>query len=133
MKNFKKYINEQQLFEEELLILEFANLSSKEHNFGVDVRLHVMQPADKLLKHAPRVKVYKKGESGSFSISLTDNPKVIGTCFLSQKELNILLKNIKKYKNAFLEFWNDSDMSTNELTDLFRQIDQGFSIGEKAK
>jgi hypothetical protein len=130
MKKFKEYMNEQQLFQEENLILEFANISAKEHNFGVDVRLHVMQPANIKLKHAPRVKIYKKGESGSFSISLTDTPKVIGVCFLSQKELHILLKNITKYKTAFLEFWNDTDMSTNELTDLFRQIDQGFTIGE---
>jgi hypothetical protein len=89
-----------------------------------------MQPADKKLQHAPRVKIYKKGENGSFTIGISDDPIVIGKYedFVSEKELNVLIRNIIKYKAALLKFWNDSEMSTSELLDLFRQIDQGFEI-----
>lgn len=129
MKRFKEYTDEQ-LLKEELLIQEFANMGSKAHKFGVDVRLHIMQPADKQLQHAPRVKIYRKGVSGSFSISITDNPKVIGDWndYVSKSELNILITKIKHYKDAFLEFWNDPDMDIYELEDLFSQIDRGFTV-----
>lgn len=125
MTKFEKY-----LLEQENQILEFANMGSNMHNFGVDVRLHIMQPADKELVYAPRVKIMKKGVSGSFSITLTKEPMVIGQYknFVTTKELNVLLDKIKTYKDAFLTFWYDPNMDTNELKDLFRQIDQGFSI-----
>lgn len=130
MSKFEKY-----LLEQENQILEFANMGSGMHNFGVDVKLHVMQPADKELVHAPRIKIIKKGVAGSFSISLTKDPIVIGKYkdFVTTKELNILIAKIKHYKDAFLSFWYDPNMDTDELLDLFRQIDQGFSIEVQRK
>jgi len=129
MKKFKKYIEDQQLIKEEELILEFATIGPKSHKFGVDVKLHIMQPGDKKLQHAPRVKIIKKGVNGDMSIRI-DNQEVIGdyTKFMTSKELKIIKSKIVHYKNAFLNFWNDPDMDSDEFLDMFSQIDRGFTI-----
>jgi len=129
MSNFKLILEQIQIEYENDQILEFANMSAKMHNFGVDVKLHVMQP-NKKLQHGPRVKIFKPNAEGSFTITLEENPRVIGNYknIVSKSELNILLSKIKKYRNAFIQFWNDDGMDTNELQDLFRQIDMGFEV-----
>jgi len=118
MKSFNELIDTE-------IILEFANISPKDHKFGVDVKLHLMQPGKKL-QHGPRMKIYRKGIQGDFSISINDNPKVIGNWnnFVSKRELNLLITNVKFYKESLLKFWNDSRMDTNELINLMRNQDK---------
>jgi len=130
MTNFKKVLSIlQSSLDEELvqkdLILEFANMDPEEHKFGVDVNLHIYQPGQVKLSHGPRIKIFKNKPGPDFSISLEDTPRVIGNWKLVVKknELNILLKNIKKYRTAFISFWNDSSMSIRKLELLMKQID----------
>jgi hypothetical protein len=132
MEGFKSFYESKMLQEDNDLILEFANMSPAMHNFGVDVKLYIFQPGDKQLSHGPRIKVFKPKVSGDFSITLEEQPRVIGDYknIVTTSELNKLITNIKKYRTAFIQFWNDSQMDTNELINLFQQIDRKFDIGE---
>jgi hypothetical protein len=126
MNTIEKVISELNL--EDSLILEFANIGPSIHEFGVEVNLHLMQPDDKKLKHSPRIKVYigswKTG--ANFTITLENNPRVIGktTDIVNGKELKILLKQVKKHRLAFIEFWNNSDMTVDQLKELMK----GYTI-----
>jgi hypothetical protein len=121
--NIEKVISELNL--EDSLILEFANIGPSIHEFGVEVNLHLMQPDDKKLEHGPRIKVYigswKTGPN--FTITLENNPRVIGktTDIVNGKELKILLKQVKKHRLAFIEFWNNSDMTVDKLKELIKE------------
>lgn len=122
---------DKQIIKENDLILEFANVTPKVHKFGIEVRLHVMQPGvnDKI-KHGPRVKVFVTKPGPDFSITLETNPRVVGNWrnIVSEKEKNILITNIKKYKSAFISFWNDPAMGTDELRELMDEIDKGGKL-----
>ena len=126
MGKFSEYILEQEIDKEDRLILEFANLGPNDHNFGVDVKLHIMQP-DKKLKHGPRVKVYTGSwKSGpNFTITASKNPKVIGdySKVVSTKELQQLIKSVEKYREVIIKFWNDSDMSVEEFSTEVKNFD----------
>lgn len=125
MNNIEKSLLEL-IANEDNLILEFANIAPRDHRFGVEVNLHVMQPGDKQLEHEPRIKVYTGSwQSGpNFTITLEENPRVIGDSsnVVDGKQLKILVQNVKKYRSAFISFWNDSGMTTAELKDLMDKI-----------
>jgi len=105
---------------EDNLILEFANIDPEDHKFGVDVKLHLMQPENKKLKHGPRIKVFKQSwnKGPNFTITINNTPKVIGewSDVVTKKELDILLKAVERHKKSLIAFWNDSSMTTRELT-----------------
>jgi len=109
------------------LILEFSNIGPKTHKFGVDVKLHLMQPDNKdKLKHGPRVKIFKTKPGFDFTITLEKVPRVIGDWkkLVSEKEKNILMQKIEHYREAFLKFWNDPGMTSDEFKDLMDEIDK---------
>lgn len=117
----------------QIIEADMANISSDEHGFGIDVILNIMQPGERKYKHGPRIKVFKKDPDTNFSIALSkdsDDLEVIGDPIkvLRRKDLPLLLKNIKKYKNAFLMFWYDRTMSSSGLQTLMRKIDKGESL-----
>jgi hypothetical protein len=65
--------------EEDNLILEFANFEPEEHKLGTDLKMHIMQPGDKKLKHGPRIKLFNNEHDFTISISNDINKiKVIG-------------------------------------------------------
>jgi hypothetical protein len=127
MKRFIKFTNEELMNRETELILEFANMTPTDHRFGVDVRLHVMQPGDnEHLQHGPRVKVFKTKPGPDFTITLEEIPRVIGdyTKVIPERDKNILLDKIRIYRTAFLKFWNDSGMAISELKEIMDEIDR---------
>jgi hypothetical protein len=115
---------------EESLILEFANIGSRVHKLGLNITLHLMQPADKHLQHAPRIKIYKKGISETFSISITEPPRVIGNYkdVVTLSEVNYLKQCVQKFKVPFLNFWYDTNMDTNDLEDQMDTIRSGGKV-----
>jgi len=66
MSNFKKILD---ILKEDT-IFEMATLSPKDHNLGVDIKLHILQPGDKQLSHGPIIKCLKSNNDKNFSISL---------------------------------------------------------------
>jgi hypothetical protein len=130
MNNFDKTLNN--LTED--FLCEMASFSPKQHGFGVDIKINIMQPADKYLPHGPRVKCYKSGINGDFSISLNIDPDKIKvmegdyTKFLSTKEVNLLIKKIIKYRIVLLNLWLNPRMTGTDAEDEFRQVDSGFEV-----
>ena len=109
-------------------IYEMANIPSRLHKFGVEVKLQVLQPGNKKIKHGVRVKILKDGEK-DFSVILDINPDKIRIVpkhksFLKGKELRELIKNIKKYRIPLLMLWYDTRMDILELRDLMNKIDK---------
>lgn len=116
-------------------IYEMATLHPKEHGIGVDVKLNILQPGDKKLPHEPRVKVIKKGVDTDFSIELNanaDKMRSIGDYkdLMTTKEYNLLMTEVKRYREAFLAFWHDPTMSVTELQDLMKKVDAGEPLTE---
>lgn len=113
---------------DEAEIFEFANLSPKEHGFDVDIKLRLLQPGDRKLPHGPRVRFFKKDPKVGFSITLDHNPEKIKLVsghrpLVSRSDLNKLIRNVIKYREVFLKFWNDPGMTTGELRKIMYKID----------
>lgn len=112
-------------------IYEMANIPPSVHNFGINVKLNVIQPGNKKIKHGPRIKIFKRVPSDGFAIILNkeknkirldpDNKKE--SIFLKGKELRLLITNIKKYRTPLLKLWNDPGMDIIELRRLMDKID----------
>jgi hypothetical protein len=118
------------VLKEDDMILEFANLDPTMHQMDVDIVLHIMQPGDKQLKHGPRLKFFKKGSSETFSITVSNNPKIIGNWkeLVSKRELNVLIENTKRFKVPFLNFWYDSMMTVGELIEQIHKVKDGKDV-----
>jgi hypothetical protein len=102
-----------------------ANVGPRDHKFGVDVKLHIYQPGDQKLQHGPRIKIFKSNQD--YSITLNSDPNkmfIVGKSFLNNRENKIVLDNVRKYRSAFIKFWNDPNMTTEELRDLMDIIDE---------
>lgn len=102
---------------------EMANIGPKSHRFGVDVKLHLLQPGTRKLSHGPRVKVFRGTDE--FVITLNTDPdkmRIIGTSFLNSQETKRVFRNVVKFRSAFLQFWNDPKMDTDELHDLMDDL-----------
>lgn len=119
------------------VLMEMANVGPKFHRFGVDVKLHVMQPGTKSLNHGPRIKVFKQDPEINFSIILSEDPNKVeiasnsgdpGKVLRSESDQKKVVAGVKKYRKAFLKFWNDSSMTTDELRELMDKIDNGEDI-----
>ena len=71
----------------------------------------------------PNLTVYKddiKRTGDNFSITVSDNPKIIGENFLSRKQTDKLYEFIKLNKNALVDAWN-FDITTDVLFDKIKQ------------
>lgn len=112
------------------LILEFANIEPYEHNLGIDVVMHIMQPGDKKLKHGPRAKFFSHGSKEEFCVSINDHPKFIGNyrALISERDANKLLQEIVIFKIPFLNFWYDSRMTTGMLAKEMSQVRSGQPV-----
>jgi hypothetical protein len=57
--------------------------------------------------HGPRIKIFKdkqaKGES--FSVTIENEPRVIGDCFVNSKELENIKKFILLNKKLLIKYW----------------------------
>lgn len=126
MELFKEYFDSE-------LICEMSNINPKDHNLGIDIKLHILQPGNKQLQHGPRIKCIKRNSNFDFSISLNvDVNKImlIGDYapLISTKEYNILLNYIKKYRIPFLNMWYDPYMDQHELFSQMEELDGGFEV-----
>lgn len=115
------------LDEDELLLAEMANVPSRVHRFGVDVKLNLLQPGKRVHQHAERVKVFRGDQE--FVVDLREEPAEIqhrsGEVFLSKSDFKKVIDGIKKYRIPFLIFWYSPKMDLDELEVLMKQVDEG--------
>lgn len=131
MKDLLNTLNE---FRTLLFLSEMAVMTPDQHNFGVDVRFHIMKEHEGYkLRHGPRIKVYNKFEMQNFSISISDQPKVIGNWkgMINKKELNNLIECVIKYKIALLNYWYDITYQKYDLIDDIQSIKEGNEIEKR--
>jgi len=120
METFAEYL------EKESHIFEMATLSPKEHKFGINVKIHILQPGDKKLPHGPRLKILKNNtELFVITLPKIGEPEIIGnTQELKKQDVSILLSTAKQYREAFVRFWFDSYMSVDELMNFVDSINK---------
>ena len=115
-------------------IFEMANIGPRLHRFGVDVTMNLLQPGGNRLSHGPRAKFFKKGVDGDFSIALSEDPKkirIVAGSFkgiVTQNEANRLVEKVRKYRIPLLNFWYDSAMNSDELSEQLEMIDRGEDV-----
>ena len=117
------------------VVADMANIDPEEHHFGIDVKLNVPQPGNRMYPHAPRVKVFKASPKINFSISLNPNPTKIRLLrsgdpykVIRRADLKPLLEKIKKYRIPLLMLWYDQGMTTKEFIKLMKRVDQNESL-----
>lgn len=123
MSKFKKYLVEQEY------LFEMSTIGSKVHQFGIDIKLHILQPGKNKLSHGARVKCIKSNINSDFSISLNEDPTkmfLIGdySKLISTKEYNHLFELVVKYRIPFLNMWHDPYMSQDDLREQMDDIDR---------
>lgn len=109
-------------------IYEMANIPKRIHKLGLDIKFNVLQPADKKIKHAERVKVFKGDDlTNSFYYSLTVTPPVPEgrDIFLHGKDLRRVTQWVAKYQKALLTLWNKPAMDLDQFELMMAQIDRG--------
>lgn len=111
---------------------DMANIGPKAHNFGIEVKLNILQPGNRKIQHGPRIKVFKIPKI-SFSVSLNKDEnkvKIIGDPLkvIKRNEVKSLLDKIKKYRMAFLMMWYDQGMTQEELLALMKRVNTGESL-----
>lgn len=79
-------------------IFEMANVAPEDHQFGVGLTMHILQPGDRWPGHGPRVKFFKNHpDRDGFSVTLHPDPDKIFIVdrqeeqVASTREENILL------------------------------------------
>jgi hypothetical protein len=82
-------------------IWEMANISKSKTNLSVNIYI-----SEKNSSHGPRIKLSKEGHNFICSITISDNPTIIGNCKIKQKELNKIIEWIKINKDILLDLWN---------------------------
>ena len=109
-------------------VYSMANVPQRVYRLPLphDVKFNILQPGDKKLSHAPRVKVFRNHLDGefNFSVSLDENPELVaGNNFLNGVQLRLVLDHIKKYRTAYLMLWHDDAMDIDELRIEMDKID----------
>jgi hypothetical protein len=106
----------------EEMLMEMANIDPREHNFGVSVKINILQPGQKKIPHGPRVKIFRGSQEYTITLDKDeDKVKEIGEVFLNRREAKIIFDNIVKHRNHFLSFWSDPQMTVAELMDKINQ------------
>jgi hypothetical protein len=125
MKTLKEHLEFVEYLKEDENIFEMATLHPNEHKFGVNVKIHILQPGDKRLPHGPRLKIFSQKDV-VFIITLPKDVRdirVIGdTAKLKPKDVEILLDVASFYKEAFVTFWCNPLMSVSELMLFIKSI-----------
>jgi len=116
------------------LIFEMANISPQAHKFGVNLKMHILQPGDRQMPHGPRVKFFRHVPGDGFSISLNQDVSKIGiVAGVSSKiatvsDVNKLIDCVKKYRIPLLNMWSYSGMSQDELLEEMAEINAGKTV-----
>jgi len=102
---------------EEQLLFEMANIGKSKTGLDESIWISVKNSS-----HGPRIKIYKnsqpKGEN--FSVTIEDEPKVIGNIFVNAKELDKIKQFVILNKVNLIKYWN-FELTTDEVTDnLFK-------------
>ena len=130
MNNFEKML----LFLKSEPLNEMAVLSPDQHNFDVDVKIHILKEhEEQKLRHSPRIKVYKKFNEQNFTISITDEPKVIGRYkdVVSTKELNHLIECVVKFKMPLLNYFYDVTYQKYDMIIDIQSIEEGDEVEKR--
>ncbi len=115
--NIKDLLNEQLLFE------EMSNLR-KQHT-GLPMVIWI-QPKTRNEQHWARIKVAKqygdKVSSDLFTITISDNPEVIGeTGNIKNQDIELTKEFVIKNKKILLSVWND-EITPVEAVSLFTKV-----------
>lgn len=105
--SFKEFLNE----EDNNFLFEMANLWPDETGLNEVIWISVQNA-----NHGPRIKIFegKTAIGKNFSVTIEDEPKVVGTCFVSNRELENIKKFITINKVNLIRYWN-YQISTKEV------------------
>lgn len=109
------------------MLFEMSNL------FPIDTGLaEVVWVSVKNVSHGPRIKVFKGAAAtgSTFSVTIEDQPKVIGKPFVSAKELKKIFKFVNLNKENLIKYW-DFQMSTREMLDSIKKLTLSIKIKGK--
>ena len=84
-------------------LYEMSNLTSK--HTGTDVTIWV---SVKNANHSARVKVYKNNQTqgNNFSITISQDPKIVGEVFINKRKLNKVIEWVKLNEKVLLDYWD---------------------------
>ena len=105
------------------LLLEMANLQPRET--GLASIIHVCSKGG--AKHGPRVKVSNIAgtyhHSDNFSITLENEPRIIGKCKLKSEHLDNITDWVKLNREHLNKIWNSGDtMTSDEVSAGFNKL-----------
>ena len=133
-----KPFDEQSKRMETVPIYEMANVAPEDHNFGVALKMHVLQPGDRWPGHGPRVKFFiKSPDVDFFSISLhpeasrisvvDGNPDELATT----SEVNLLVRKVQHYRVPLWNMYFDSGMTQRDLIKEMQAVDAGKEVSAR--
>lgn len=110
----------QEIIEKLESIYEMANLSQKDHKLGIDLKIHIEQPGDKVPSHFARVKVFRGNYDTTkdiFTVSLPDQAVRGGNIkWLSSKEYKRVMSFIENNTDNFIAMFKDVGLAISDLT-----------------
>lgn len=117
-------------------IYEFANVPQRVHHLGMDIKLHIAQPGDRVYQHGPRVKVFRHdpSEENAFVIRLSPQEQevelieVTFSGLMNRGQFNKTLAFVRKYRIPLLNLWNRPGADIMEFQDEMKLIDQGETV-----
>lgn len=117
-------------------IYEFANVPQRVHHLGMDIKLHIAQPGDRVYQHGPRVKVFSHdpSEENAFVIRLSPQEQEIelieGTFsgLMNRGQFKKTLAFVRKYRVPLLNLWYRPGADIMEFQDEMRLIDRGEAV-----
>lgn len=120
---------------EAMPIYEMANIDPRAHNFGVALKMHVLQPGDRWPGHGPRVKFFKKNpDIDFFSVSLHPDASRVRVVdghpeqLASTSEASLLVRKVQHYRVPLWNMYFDTAMTQDELLDEMRSVDSGQEV-----
>lgn len=136
-----RYQKEEDIFEpmtrteRQDVIFEMANIAPEDHGFGVNLKMHILQPGDKQPGHGPRVKFFRndpRKDCITISVHLKEEGiRLVGEApkgLATRAEINRLIENVKKYRIPLWNMWYDSGMTQRELLQEMDAIDRGGNV-----
>lgn len=112
MESFKEYFEEAMLF-------EMANFRPKSTGLKTTIFISSGYVAGKKLNHGPRIKVSrtyseKMNPLDTFSVTISDNPEVIGANNLKSEDIEQIKEFIILNKEVLLAYW-EGEYDTSDL------------------
>ena len=117
MKTFKEWSGEEDL------LFEMSNCRTKTTGLPMVVYVSTKYVGGKEIQHGPRIKVAKTYDQkfnsfDSISITISDEPEVIGEHQLSRKDIELVKKFIIINKEVLLAYWDGDIETIDMLNDL---------------